>query len=323
MKQKVKWGILSTSKIGREKVIPALQNAANCEVAGIASRNLENATRTASDLNISKSYGSYEELLTDPDIDAVYNPLPNHLHLEFTLKALKAGKHVLCEKPIGMNAAEAKILMQESKKYPQLKVMEAFMYKFHPQWIKVKELVKSGTIGKVKNIETTFTYNNKDEQNIRNIASAGGGALMDIGCYCISFPRFILDQEPIQVIGRQLINSVTKTDDLTSGMLLFEHNITASFTCSTKIFPYQRTLIFGDSGMIEIDLPCNTPLDEETKMSLQTENGTEIFTFKANQYILQCEAFADAILNDKKVPFILEDAYLNMKVIDEIKKSSV
>lgn len=319
MNKKVKWGILSTAKIGREKVIPALQKAENCEVVAIASRNLDQAQKTAELLNIPKAYGSYEALLADPEIDAIYNPLPNHLHLEYSLNTLKASKHLLCEKPIGMNANEAQTLVNEAAKYPNLKVMEAFMYKFHPQWIKVKELVSKGSIGKIKHIQTFFSYNNTDMNNIRNIAEVGGGALMDIGCYCISFPRFILEKEPISVKGEQTIDPVSKTDILSSGILTFDENVTASFTCSTKLFPYQRTHIFGDKGRIEIDFPCNAPLDEETKISISTHDGEDILKFKANQYTLQCQAFADAILNNKPVPHSIEDAYWNMKVIDAIK----
>lgn len=323
MDKKVKWGILSTAKIGREKVIPALQKAENCEVVAIASRNLEQAQKTADSLNIPKAYASYEALLADPEIDAIYNPLPNHLHLEYSLATLKAGKHLLCEKPIGMNANEAQILIKEAAKHPDLKVMEAFMYKFHPQWLKVKELVASESIGKIKHIQTFFSYNNLDMSNIRNIAEVGGGALMDIGCYCISFPRFILDREPITVKGDQTIDPISKTDILSSGILTFENGITANFTCSTKLFPYQKTIIFGDKGRIEIDFPCNSPLDEDTKVSIFTEKGEQNLLFKANQYTLQCEAFADAVLNHKPVPFSLEDAVANMRVIDEIKRTSL
>lgn len=323
MNKKIRWGILSTAKIGREKMIPALQSAQNCEVVAISSRNLEQAQKTAKSLGIAKAYGSYEDLLADPEIDAIYNPLPNNLHLKFTLAALKVGKHILCEKPIGMNANEAQTLLDTTSEYPNLKVMEAFMYKFHPQWIKIKELIKNGAIGKVKNIETTFTYNNTDMNNIRNRVEVGGGALMDIGCYCISFPRFILEKEPVAVKGEQTIDTISKTDTISSGILTFEDDITASFTCSTKLFPYQRTMILGNKGRIEIDFPCNAPLDENTKVSIFTEKGEQTLLFKANQYTLQCEAFADAILNHQPVPHSLEDAYHNMKVIDEIRRSGL
>lgn len=323
MTHKIKWGILSTAKIGREKVIPALQKARNCEVVAISSRNLAQAQKTAKELAIPKAYASYESLLADPEIDAIYNPLPNHLHVEYTIKAMDAGKHVLCEKPIALNADEAQTLINAIAQYPNLMVMEAFMYKFHPQWLKVKELVASESISKIKHIQTFFSYNNLDMSNIRNIAEVGGGALMDIGCYCISFPRFILEKEPVAVKGNQTIDPITKTDILSSGILTFKDGITASFTCSTKLFPYQKTIIFGDQGNIEIDWPCNAPLDEETILTITTASQKETLAFKANQYTLQCEAFADAILNNKAVPFSLEDAVANMRVIDEIKRTSL
>jgi predicted dehydrogenase len=323
MNKKIRWGILSTAKIGREKVIPALQNSKNCEVIALASRDLENAKNIASQLSIPTAHGSYEDLIANPDVDAIYNPLPNHLHLKYTILALKAGKHVLCEKPIGMNQQEAKILLKEVSKHPHLKLMEAFMYKFHPQWIKAKELVKQGVLGEVKNIQTFFSYNNTDENNIRNKADVGGGALMDIGCYCVSFPRFIIEKEPLFVIGNQTIHPDFNVDTLTSGTLFFENEVTANFTCTTKLFPYQRTNILGDKGRIEIDMPCNAPLDEPTKITIYTASGEETLTFEANQYVLQCEAFADAIINNKTVPYPIDDAFLNMKVIDAIIKSDL
>lgn len=323
MNKKIKWGILSTAKIGREKVIPALQNSNNCEVIAIASRNQEKANQTALALNIPTAYSSYEDLIRDPEIEVIYNSLPNHLHVDYTIAALKAGKHVLCEKPIGLNQREARILSKEAAKYPNLKVMEAFMYKFHPQWIKAKELIQQGKIGNVKNINTFFSYYNTDANNIRNKSDVGGGALMDIGCYCISFPRFILDKEPLHVVGNRIIDPVFQTDTLTTGTLFFEEEVTANFTCSTQIFPYQRTNIIGDKGRMEINLPCNAPLDSPTKITIYTAEGEETLFFEANQYVLQCEAFANAILNDTELPYNLSDAHLNMKVIDAIIRSDM
>jgi len=201
MSRTVKWGILSTAKISRNHIIPAIKLSNNGEVVAIASRNSESANEVAKSFGIKTAYGNYEDLLLGNGIDAIYNPLPNNLHLEYTLKALEKGKHVLCEKPIGLNANEAKELKSYLKKFPNLKVMEAFMYKFHPQWISLKELIKGGDIGAIKSIQTMFAYFNIDVDNIRNSVEAGGGALMDIGCYCVSFPRFILDEEPISAFG--------------------------------------------------------------------------------------------------------------------------
>ena len=321
--KKVKWGILSTAKIGVTKVIPALLKASNCEVVAIASRDLNKAKSIAAQSNAAKAFGSYEELLADNEIDAIYNPLPNHLHLPLTLAAIKAGKHVLCEKPIGLNEEEAETLQREASLHPGLKVMEAFMYRFHPQWVKTKELVDNGTIGKVKNIQSFFSYNNVDPSNIRNKADIGGGGLMDIGCYCISFPRFILGKEPVEVSGNSVFDKEFKTDVLTSGNLFFEKDVTANFTCSTQLFPYQRVNILGDKGRIEIDIPCNAPLDEQTKVTLYLNGDEKIMYFEGNQYTLECEAFANSILNNTDVPTSLSDAANNMKVIDAIVESNL
>ncbi len=321
-KKTIKWGILSTANIGVNNVIPALKLADNCEVIAIASRNKENAEAAAEKLGINKAYGSYEELLLDEEIDVIYNPLPNNLHLEYTIKALEHGKHVLCEKPIGLNVQEVKILNQKLNKYLHLKVMEAFMYKFHPQWIKIKEIIKNGDIGEVKSISTLFSYFNKDGQNIRNQLEAGGGALMDIGCYCISFPRFVMDAEPLSVFGSVQNDAVFKTDYLTSGILNFDNKVVATFTCTTQAFPYQRCHIFGDKGHIEIEVPCNAPTNGECKIILNNVAGKKEIIFKANQYQLQGEAFADAILNNLAEPYSITDAENNMKVIDAILKSA-
>src|SRR5213080_1450875 len=199
--QKVRWGVLSTADIGTGQVIPAMQQGTYCEIAAIASRSPEKAQAAAAQLGIPKAYGSYEELLADPEIDAIYNPLPNHLHVPWSIKALQAGKHVLCEKPIALTAAEAQQLADVAKQYPHLKVMEAFMYRFHPQWQRTRQLVADGAIGEVRAIQTFFSYFNVDPQNVRNIAEAGGGALMDIGCYGVSVARFIFGREPARVIA--------------------------------------------------------------------------------------------------------------------------
>jgi predicted dehydrogenase len=201
--------------------------------------------------------------------------------------------------------------------------MEAFMYRFHPQWIKTKELVDNGTIGKVKNIQSFFSYNNVDPLNIRNKADIGGGALMDIGCYCISFPRFILGQEPVEVFGNSVFDKEFKTDVVTSGMLFFAEDVTANFTCSTQLFPYQRANILGDKGRIEIDIPCNAPLDEPTKVTLYLNGEEKVMYFEGNQYTLEGEAFANSILNNTDVPISLLDAVNNMKVIDAIVESNL
>jgi len=321
--KKIRWGILSTAKIGVQKVIPAMQKGKYISVDAIASRNLEKANQAADSLDIEKRYGSYEELLADPEIEAVYNPLPNHLHVPWTIKALEAGKHVLCEKPIGINAADAKLLVDATHNFPQLKVMEAFMYRFHPQWQKAKELVLSGAIGEVKTLESFFSYYNVAPENIRNQADIGGGGLMDIGCYCVSFPRFIFNEEPEKVISDMDLDPVMKIDRLTSGILRFPSGKTSTFTCSTQLMPHQRAVIFGDEGKIEVDIPVNAPPAETTKITLETKANKEVFTFDpTDQYTLQGDAFSKAILENEEVPTPLSDAVNNMKVIDAIVESS-
>ncbi len=316
--RKVNWGILSTAKIGRLKVIPAMQTGSYCNFAAIASQDIYKAKEAAKELNISKAYGSYEELLADPNVEAVYIPLPNHLHVPYTIKSLQAGKHVLCEKPISMNVKEAELLLSEVKKHPKLKVMEAFMYKFHPQWQKVKELVNKGAIGKLRTVQSFFSYSNLDPNNIRNKSDIGGGGLMDIGCYCISFPRFLFNDEPIRAIGSIDFDRVMKIDRLTSGMLEFKEG-TATFTCSTQIFPFQRANILGTSGRIEVEIPVNAPPEQKAKIMLFTNEKIETITFDlCDQYTIQGDEFSKAIINDTDVPFPIEDALNNMKVIEAI-----
>ena len=323
MEKSLRWGILSTAKIGREKVIPALQKSSNGVVMAICSRSLVQAQTIAKLLGIEKAYGSYEELLIDPEIDAIYNPLPNNMHVEWTIKAMQAGKHVLCEKPIGVSAADAKKLVEETKKYPNLKVMEAFMYKFHPQWLKAKELIAEGVIGEIKAVQSFFSYFNIDPNNIRNNANAAGGALMDIGCYCVSFPRFLFESEPKRVVSCIDRDPAMKTDRLTTAMLDFGNGKVSAFTCSTQLMSYQRVHILGTNGHIEIEIPVNAPKDTSTKVWIRTKTGSEEIIIDAvDQYTLQGEIFANAVFEDLSVQTSLTDTLNNMKVIDAIFESA-
>ena len=320
--KKVRWGVLSTAKIGREKVIPAMQRGKFCEVTGIASRHEDRAALVAKSLGISKAFGSYEELLSDPDIDAVYIPLPNHLHVGWTQKALEAGKHVLCEKPIALTALEARKLADAAQRYPHAKVMEAFMYRHHPQWIKAKEFVDSGRIGELTTIHSFFSYFNRDPDNVRNQADIGGGGLMDIGCYCISLARFLFDGEPRRVTGSMEFDPSLAVDRLTSGLLQFERG-TATFTCATQLAPYQRVHIFGTEGKIEIEVPFNAPPDEHTRIWITTGSGKEEISFDiCDQYTIQGDAFSKAILENTPVPVPIEDAVANMIVIEGVRQSA-
>jgi predicted dehydrogenase len=323
---KIRWGILSTAKIGRQKVIPAIQRSQLGTVTAIASRDLARARTAAGELGIEKSYGSYQELLSDRNVDAVYIPLPNHLHVRWSDRALKAKKHVLCEKPIGLSVGEAEQLAGAAAAHPKLKVMEAFMYRFHPQWQTARQLVQEGRIGQLRTIHTSFSYYNDDPQNIRNQRDIGGGALMDIGCYAISLSRFIYDAEPQRVMGHIERDPSTQVDRLTSGVLEFFQG-TSTFTCATQLVPYQRVNIYGTSGRIEIEIPFNAPNDVPCRMWVQigTQAGAPVEEIRfdvCDQYALQSDAFARSIVEGTPVPTPLADAVANMRAIERVVASA-
>lgn len=318
---KIRWGVLSTAKIGWEKVIPAMQAGKYSEIIAIASAKKEKAEVIANKNNIEKVFDSYEALLADPDIQAVYIPLPNHLHVPWSIKALHAGKHVLCEKPIALSAAEAAELLQVSLQYPHLKIMEAFMYRFHPQWHGVKQMIADGSIGKLRTIQSVFSYYNIDPLNVRNQKDIGGGGLMDIGCYPISTSRFIFGQEPEKVSGTLEFDPVFKTDMMTSAILEFKTG-TATFTCSTQAVPYQHMNIIGSEARIELEIPFTPAFDNPAIIWLHSKTHSQQISFDAtNQYTLQGDQFSLAILNNEETPTALTDAVNNMKVIDAIFES--
>ena len=320
--EKIKWGIISTADIGAKKVIPAMQKGDYCDIQAVASGSLEKAQALATQLNIPDAFGSYQALLDNPAIDAVYIPLPNHLHVLWSIKALEAGKHVLCEKPIALTAGEAQELLNASKKYPTLKIMEGFMYRHHPQWKKARELVFDGKIGRLQTIQSFFSYYNTDPSNVRNMVDIGGGGLMDIGCYSISLSRFIFDEEPRNICGLVEYDPQLKIDRISSGILEFEGG-TSTFTCSTQMSPYQRVNIFGTEGRIEIEIPFNAPPDSPCKMWHQKRDQIEEMSFPVcDQYTIQGDLFSKAILDNVDVPTPLEDGVANMKVIEAIIESS-
>lgn len=319
---RLRWGILSTAKIGTEKVIPAMQRGDRCEVLAISSRSRDRAEQVASELEIPKAYGSYEELLADPEVDAVYNPLPNHMHVGWSIKALEAGKHVLCEKPIGLTAAEARQLVLAGEQFPKLKLMEAFMYRHHPQWQRARQLVDDGEIGQLRTIQSFFSYFNDDASNIRNQKEIGGGALMDIGCYNISLSRFLFASEPRRVLGLIEYDPDFGTDRITSGIMEFAKG-TATFTCGTQLSPYQRVNAFGTQGRIEIEIPFNAPPDRPCKMWHQAGSSVEEIALEiCDQYTIQGDLFAEAVLDDRPVPTPIGDAVNNMLVIEAIVESA-
>jgi predicted dehydrogenase len=326
MTRKIRWGVLSTAAIGVKKVIPAMQLGEYSEVTAIASRGLARARAAADQLGIQKAYGSYEELLADPDVDAIYNPLPNQLHVPWSIRAAEAGKHVLCEKPLSLTVAEAKSLLAVRER-TGVKIGEAFMIRSFTQWLRVRELLRGGRIGEVRAVMAWFSYFNTYPTNIRNQVESGGGALYDIGCYCIQAARCGFGAEPARAVGLIERDPTLHTDRLTSALLDFPGGH-AIFTCSTQTAPYQRVHFVGTRGRIEIEIPFNAPKDRPTRIFIDETGdifGSGIVTEEfptADQYTLQGDAFSRAILDNTEVPVPLEDAVANMAVIEAIFRSA-
>jgi len=322
---KIRWGVLGVAKIATDRVIPAMQRGQWSEITAIASRDLDKARRAAARLGIPKAYGSYEELLSDTEIDAIYNPLPNHLHVPWTIRAAEHGKHVLCEKPVALSADEARQLVAVRDR-TGARIQEAFMVRTHPQWLAVKALVSGGRIGEVRSMLGAFSYTNRDPANIRNRPEFGGGALMDIGCYLINTSRFIFGREPSRVTGAIERDPDMRTDRLTSILLDFGTGHAAG-TCSTQMVFYQHLQIFGTTGRIELPIPFNAPADRPSRIIVDT--GADLFgggishidVDICNQYTIQGDLFSKAILDNTDVLSPLEDAVKNMACIDAIFKS--
>jgi len=321
--EKLRWGVMSTAKIAREKVIPGIRSARNAELVAIASRQPDSARRVADDLAIPTAHGSYEDMLADDSIDAVYIPLPNHMHLEWTERAARAGKHVLCEKPLGLDAAEAR-RMHDTCAAEDVVLLEAFMYRFHPQWQAVFDLVRSGRIGELRSVQSWFSYFNDDPTNIRNVAAWGGGALMDIGCYCIHLSRSLFGREPLGAEAIMKLDPHSGVDILTSATLDFGEG-TAGFTVGTRIEPDQRVHIYGTEGRIEIEIPFNIPADRQARVTLTTGRTspvaphTEVLTFDAvDHYGLEVEAVGRAVINGDALVGAAADSADNMAVIDQL-----
>ncbi len=318
----LRWGVLGAAGIATKQVIPAMQRGRCTRVTAIASRDPARAEAVASQLDIARAHGSYEALLRDPDVDAVYVPLPNHLHVPWSIRALEAGKHVLCEKPVGMNAGEARQLEAAAAARPRLKVMEAFMYRFHPQWQRARALVREGAIGDVRAIHTWFSYHNVDPLNIRNMTEAGGGALMDIGCYGISVARFIFGLEPRRISAVSDVDARFGTDRQTAATLDFD-GAAATFTCATQLARHQRVEIVGTGGRIEIAVPFNPPADRPGRILVERRGATEEIAFEVcNQYTIQGDLFSRAALTGGDVPTPLADAVANMHAIDAVRESA-
>jgi predicted dehydrogenase len=322
--QKVVWGVLSTAKIGLKRVLPGMLKSDQLEIRALASRSLAAARAAADSLGIPRAYGSYEELLADPEIEAIYNPLPNHLHVPLTLKAAEAGKHVLCEKPIALTAAEAERLRAVAGK---VLIMEAFMVRFHPQWQRARELLRRGQVGTLRLVQMLFCYANTDPGNIRNKADIGGGGLYDIGCYPITAGRFFFEAEPRRAVALVDRDPSFGTDRLTSALLDFGSGRHLDFTVSTQCAPYQRTQLCGSKGRIEIQIPVNAPQGARTLLFLDDGSaldGSSVRTEtvpESDQYQLQGEAFSRAVRGEIPLPYGVEDAVRSMRVIDALFRS--
>jgi len=322
---KVRFGVISTAKIGLERVIPAMLKCDALSIDAIASRDLGKAEKAAADFGIAKAYGSYEALLADPDIDAIYNPLPNHLHVSVSIQAAEAGKHVLCEKPIALDVEEARTLI-EARDRTGVVIAEAFMVRHHPQWQAARDLVQKGRIGKLRAIQAVFTYMNRDPNNVRNQAAIGGGGIYDIGCYPIVTSRYLFGEEPVRALALIERDPDFQTDRLASAILHFPEG-QAQFVCSTQLAPAQRLQAFGTEGRIEFDIPF-TPLEEETSRLLIDDGRTrgleaaDEMTFDGiNQYTVQGDHFARIVRGATILDFPLEDAEKNMAVIDALYRS--
>jgi predicted dehydrogenase len=321
----VRFGVISTARIGIERVIPAMQKSSDVVIEAIASRDLDRAKEAAARFGIKKAYGSYEELLTDPDIEAVYNPLPNHLHVPVSIDSAKAGKHVLCEKPIALDADEAKRLVR-ARDETGVVIAEAFMVRHHPQWKRTRDLIRGGRIGRLRAVQAVFSYMNRDPDNVRNKADIGGGGIYDIGCYPTVTSRYVFEDEPVRALALIERDPDFQTDRLASAILHFPKG-QAQFICSTQLSPQQRFQILGTEGRIELDIPF-TPLESETSRIVVDDGshrsfaGAEEITFNGvNQYTLQGEHFARVVRGEATLDFPLEDAVKNMAVIDALYRS--
>ncbi len=319
--KKVRWGILSTANIGRQKVIPAIQKSAHSEVVAISSRDEKSARAAADELGIEKAYGSYEALIADPDIDAIYNPLPNHLHVELTLAANAAGKHVLCEKPIAITAEDARKL--RGARTDRL-IMEGFMVRFHPQWLRARDIARSGELGEVRAVRAVFSYFNADPNNVRNKADIGGGGLLDIGCYPITGGRFFFESEPKRVVALVDRDASFKTDRQASVIADFGNGRHLNFMVSTQLVPNQSIEIIGTKGRVELVIPFNAPQGSASALlvdaghSLDGSLARREILAPADQYTEMAEAFALAVLGQGELPYGVEDAISSMHVLDAV-----
>lgn len=327
MVRRLKWGVLGAASIARKHVIPAMLASEHCELVAIASRDEERARATAHDFGIATAHGSYEALLADPEVEAIYNPLPNHLHAPWTIKALEAGKHVLCEKPIALDAAEAREIAAAAERTGRL-VMEAFMVRFHPQWRKAREIAASGRIGEARAMQAIFSYYLTDPTNVRNQRDIGGGGLYDVGCYAINTARYIFGVEPERAVALVTTDPTLGTDCITSGLLAFSGGRQLAFTCATQLVPCQRVQILGTHGRIEIEIPFNP--SKAAGATVVVDDGSDlvgsgrerIVLPACDQYALQCDAFSRAVLGEEPLAATMANSVANMRTIDALFRSA-
>lgn len=323
----LRWGVLGCAGIAAKAVIPAIQSSRLGRVEAIASRDIDKARKMAMRFGIATAYGSYEELLADPAIDAIYNPLPNHLHVPMTIKALEHGKPVLCEKPVALDAAEA-MTLAAAQEVSGLPVAEAFMVRHHPQWKAARSLIASGRLGEARVINTIFSYHLDDPSNVRNQADIGGGGLLDVGCYAVNTARFLFDAEPLGAIALLERDPIFGTDRLASGMLAFPDGRQLVFTCSTQLALTQKVTVLGTSGRLEIPVPFNSPADQPTMVVLDDGRDLvgggreEVTVAPVDQYREQVDAFAAAVLGGTPLAWGIDDAIANMKAIDALFRSA-
>lgn len=326
MKETVRWGMLGTSGHARRRVIPAVSQMKHATLTAVASRESARAEAYARELNIPKAYGSYDALLADPEIDAVYIALPNHKHAAWSIRAAEAGKHVLCEKPIACQAADVENIIHARDRYG-IQAGEAFMVASHPQWLLARELIQSGRIGEPRAIQTAFGFLLSHPANIRNVVQYGGGTLFDIGCYPVFCSRFVLGREPRRVFCNMEYDPESGVDRLTSGTLDFGE-VQSSFVCSLQVAPHQHMVFLGTKGRVELEIPFNAPADRPARVVI--DDGRDLVGGGAvstempvcDQYALEFDAFSEAILKGGEVPVTLENALGNMKVLDALRRSA-
>ena len=324
--RKVVWGILSTANIGIKRVIPAILAGQRGVIAAIASRDAERARGVAARFGITRSYGTYQALLDDPEVEAIYNPLPNHLHVEWTVRALEAGKHVLCEKPIALNAAEAQAIVR-ARDLSGKRVIEAFMVRFHPQWHRIRALVREGRIGTVRTLQSAFTFPVAGAGNVRNRLECGGGALYDVGCYPIVAARYVFGADAERAIALIDRDPESGVDRVTSGLVAFPGGGQLVFTSALQLALYQRVVVLGTHGRIEVPVPF-TPAKEhacriviDSGASLDGSSAAFEDFSPVDQYELQCDLASATFRGDASQEFPIEDAISNMRVIDALYRS--